>query len=312
MVVDNAPQLFASVIITTRNRKEELRNAIESALAQTIPLEVLVMDDSSTDGTAEMVRSEFPSVHLERSETAFGLIVQRNRAARLAGGDVIFSIDDDAAFTSPHTVAQTLHEFDSPHVGAVAIPYVEPRKSSVVHQQAPSAEGVFITDDFIGTAHAVRKDVFLQLGGYRELLIHQGEEMDFCIRMLAAGYMVRLGRADAIHHLESLRRDLRRMDFYGTRNSILFAWQNVPWLYLPANLLMATFNCIRWTLEPARLNIRLRGIARGFLDFSRAQRAPVCPATFKLWRVLRKRGPLPFEVVAALLRTETAPNAVIH
>ena len=152
---------MASVVITTKNRRDELSYAVRSALSQSIPVEVLVIDDGSTDGTAEMVRAEFPSVRLERSETSMGYIGQRNRGARLASGDVIFSIDDDAFFTSPHTVAQTLAEFDHLRVGAVAIPYVEPNKSAIVHQHAPSKNGILVTDSFIGTAHAVRKELFL-------------------------------------------------------------------------------------------------------------------------------------------------------
>ncbi len=295
--------MHASVVIVTRNRKDELRRAVQSVLTQTIPLELLVVDDGSTDTSAEMIRSEFPSVRLECSPTSFGYIVQRNRAARLACGDVIFSIDDDAVFASPHTVAQTLSEFNHLHVGAVAIPYSEPQKSPAVRQQAPSPEGIFVTDDFIGTAHAVRRDVFLQLGGYQEFLVHQGEEMDFCIRMLAAGYVVRLGSTGLIHHLESPRRDFRRMDFFGPRNSVLFAWQNVPLPYLLGNLLMTSFYCIRLTLDPSRLIIRLRGLGWGYRDFLRTQRAPVCMTTFRLWRDLRKNDPLPLEDVIARLRT---------
>src|SRR5438034_4863248 len=112
---------LASIVITTKNRQEELLLAICSAFSQSIPVEVLVMDDGSTDGTAEMIRTRFPSVRLERSERSIGYVVQRNRAARLAIADIIFSIDDDATFTSPNTVAQTLTEFGHPRVGAVAI-----------------------------------------------------------------------------------------------------------------------------------------------------------------------------------------------
>jgi glycosyltransferase involved in cell wall biosynthesis len=291
--LDKIQPLSASVVITTKNRKEELRNAIKSALAQTISLEVLVIDDGSTDGTAAMVRSEFPTVRLDRSEASVGYIVQRNRAARLADGDIIFSLDDDAVFASSHTVVQTLQEFSHPQVGAVAIPYLEPHKSPMVHQQAPSYDGIFITDDFIGTAHALRKDVFLQLGGYRESLVHQGEEMDFCIRMLAAAYVVRLGRADAIHHLESPRRDFRRMDFYGRRNDILFAWHNVPWLHLPLHLLGTTLNGFVAAGRAGRHLKMLQGIASGYVGCFRRwnERQPVSAKVYRLQRTLKKNGP---------------------
>ncbi len=184
----------------------------------------------------------------------------------MAIGDIIFSIDDDALFASPHTVAQTLAEFDHVRVGAVAIPYVEPNKSTVVHQHAPSKESIFVTDSFIGTAHAVRKDLFLRLGGYREVLVHQGEEMDLCIRMLEAGYVVRLGSANPIHHMESPRRDFGRMDYYGRRNDILFTWHNVPMPYFPIHLLGTTVNGLASAIRARRLDNMLQGMARGYVD----------------------------------------------
>jgi hypothetical protein len=104
----------------------------------------------------------------------------------VAVGDVIFSLDDDAVFSSPFVVEQTLRDFSHPRIGAVAIPYIEPHKANQEMQRAPTREDVWITASYIGTAHAVRRDVFLALGGYREHLVHQGEEGDFCIRMLAA------------------------------------------------------------------------------------------------------------------------------
>jgi hypothetical protein len=99
---------------------------------------------------------------------------------------VVFSLDDDAVFSSPFVLEQTLRDFSHPRIGAVAIPYIEPHKANREMQRAPTREDVWITASYIGTAHAVRRDVFLALGGYREHLVHQGEEGDFCIRMLAA------------------------------------------------------------------------------------------------------------------------------
>ena len=104
----------------------------------------------------------------------------------MAEGDVIFSLDDDAVFSSRFVVEQTLRDFSHPRIGAVAIPYIEPHKANKEMQRAPTREDVWITASYIGTAHAVRRDVFLALGGYREHLVHQGEEGAFCIRMLAA------------------------------------------------------------------------------------------------------------------------------
>jgi glycosyltransferase involved in cell wall biosynthesis len=289
--VTESVQPAASIVIVTKNRKEELRRALLSAVAQSGQPEVLVVDDGSTDGTEAMVRSEFPQVVLHRFEQSKGYIVRRNEGAALARGNIIFSIDDDATFSTPQVVEQTLTEFERPDIGAVAIPYIEPRKADRVLQRAPNKEKIWIADAFVGTAHALRRDLFLQLDGYRERLVHQGEESDYCIRMYAAGHVVRLGEAGLIYHHESPRRDFRRMDFFGCRNSILFAWQNVPMPYLPIHLLMTTLNCLRWSLNRQRL----LGLIEGYLDFLREKRAPVPLKVYRRWRHLKTTGAAPFE-----------------
>jgi len=223
-------KLTATVVITTKNRQEELLKAVASAMAQRGLAEVIVIDDGSSDGTSEAAEAAFhrwesgkvgrweggeaaseewrveqpsaadqgtkrpcdgrqgerPELRVVRHEESKGLIVRRNEATRIARGDVIFSIDDDAVFSSPCVVEQTLREFSHPRIGAVAIPCIEPQLNNKELQRAPSADRVWVTANFKGTAHAVRRDVFLAVGGYREELLHQGEEGDFCVRMLAA------------------------------------------------------------------------------------------------------------------------------
>ena len=290
--------MMVTVSIITKNRRDELRETVHSALSQSMPIELLVLDDGSTDGTAEMIRTEFPTVRLERSESSLGYIVGRNCAALMATGEIIFSIDDDAVFTSPHIVEQTLREFVHPCIGAVAIPYMEPRKSPIIYQKAPSEDEIFVTNSFIGTAHALRKDVFLELGGYREHLVHQGEESDFAIRMLEAGYVVRLGNADPIHHMESLRRDLLRMDHYGCRNAVLFAWSNVPWLGFPLHIVATTVNCLRWSLKPTRFLTRLKGVLAGYRDCFKYPRRPVSIRSYLQFRSLSRHAQRFDDIVA--------------
>lgn len=282
--------LTASVVITTRNRKDELRKALLSAVEQATKPEVLVIDDGSADGTAEMVQADFPGVRLVRHDDSLGYIVRRNEGARLAMGAVVFSIDDDAVFSTPDVVRQTLDDFGSGRVGAVAIPYIDVYTDPRVCQAAPDREAVYVTRQFKGTAYAVRRDVFVRLGGYREHLFHQGEEGDFCIRLLADGYVVRVGTADPIHHFESPNRDVHRMDFYGVRNAVLFVWENVPLPYLLVHLPVVVFRCLLLTLEPGRLKIRVNGLIDGFRQCPLVPRQPVSRSTYRAWRSFTK-GP---------------------
>ena len=291
--------LTATVLITTKDRKEDLRTALTSCMKQTADPEVIVVDDGSTDGTADMVRNEFPSARLHREGTSKGYIAARNLGTKMASGDIVFSIDDDAAFSTPHVVEQTLADFTRPEIGAVAIPYVDVRISPDVHQYPPDEESIYCTFSFRGTAYAVRRKTFLDLGGYREHLVHQGEEMDLCIRMLDEGRVVRLGTADVINHYESPRRSYERMDFYGRRNDVLFVWHNAPAPHHLAWLLLMMVNTARSIAQYGRAVKFIEGLLRGYVDCFRYwdRRDPVAPTTFKLFHRLRRDGPATLSTV---------------
>jgi len=297
----------ATVVIVTRNRCEELRGAVASAMAQEGSVEVLVMDDASEDATGELVRSEFPDARLVRFEERAGLVVRRNDAARLASGDVIVSIDDDATFSSSRCVAQTLADFDDPRIAAVAIPMVEiiagesdepaaaPATEHEPERQGTPGAGPWVVPIFRGTSYAMRRDVFLALGGFREQIVHQGEEPDFCLRMLAAGYVVARGRADHICHRPSAHRDLERMDVYGRRNELLLAYTFFPVPIAAALMCGYTAKGLRHGMRVGRTGAMLRGTAAGARACwaMRRERQPLTWRLAAVDRRLRRAGALP-------------------
>jgi glycosyltransferase involved in cell wall biosynthesis len=300
----------ASVVIVTKDRKDDLYRAIKSAIQQTESIEVLVLDDGSSDGTSEMVRAEFPEVRLHRSSNSVGCVVQRNRAATLCSGEIIFSIDDDAEFSTPHIIEQTLAEFGHPRVAAVAIPYVEPQKSDQAFQNAPDGNDIWVAESFRGTAYALRRDLFVEIGGYRDKVIHQGEEVDFCIRLLDRGFVVRLGFGDFIIHHEAARRDWHKMDYYGRRNDVLFAWRNVPMPYLPVHLIATTCNGLACAVRREHPSAMLRGLMSAYYEILNNWRCrePVSRGSYKLHRLLKKGGARPLDDILRLL-PDIAPSS---
>lgn len=281
----------ASIIVITHNRRDELERALHSCLLQQGKNEIIVVDDASSDGSAAMVERLFPTVRLIRDEVSRGYIVQRNRAARLASGEFLFSIDDDAEFSSPTIVQETLADFSaSPRIAAVAIPYTEPPQHDRDFQRAPDPLSCWITGQFIGTAYAIRRETFLDLGGFDEAFIHQGEERDLCIRLLQAGSYVRLGNSAPIRHHCSPSRDLQRMAFYGRRNDVLFSWKHIPIPQVIARLAGTTIMGLFHGLRTHTLLTTLRGIAAGYRGILyEVKRHPVSRATYSLYRGLRTK-----------------------
>jgi glycosyltransferase involved in cell wall biosynthesis len=293
----------ATVVITTKNRKEDLARALESCRRQTIPLEVLVIDDGSDDGTSEMIKRQFPEVIVHRSEVSRGYIVQRNAAPRLTKNEIIFSIDDDAEFSTPQIAETVLNEFFDPRIAAVAIPFIDVRYSSKIIQMAPDGKDIWLTNEYIGTAHAIRKSAFFEAGGYREALFHQGEEGDLCVRLLDKGYFVRLGSSDPIHHYESPKRSHERINVFGQRNLILFAWHNVPLPHLMFHLPMTIFHGLRWGIRKGWFMYRVRGTILGLKAIigELGSRSPVSRVTYRTYRTLKKRGPMRLAYVTTLI-----------
>ena len=217
----------------------------------------------------------------------------RNRGFREATGKYVFSLDDDAYFTDPQTIAETVRVLKATkNVAAVGIPFVEPRRGLGAHQQQLVA-GTHLRG-YIGCAHAIRRDVALLLGGYREFFFHQGEERDLSIRLLDAGFDIVYGRGRPIVHLYSPVRDQGRMNYYGVRNTLLFDWLNVPHPYLLPVLLRHSFALFRYKLRLANAPRRLGHIIGGLFACLRywRHRRPVSRSTYRKYLSLPMHGPL--------------------
>ena len=285
----------ASVVIPTYNRRNDLRMCLDAVKNQTLPVEIIVMDDDSTDGTSEMIKHEYPQVIYRHYTGRKGPSFLRNRGSEIAQAPILFPIDDDSVMASRTIVEQTLECFNDTRVGAVAIPLIKTRRGKQIHQAVPdSGHNVHVIGTYIGASHAVRRDLFIRLGGYREHLFYMGEERDYCIRMLAAGYFVKIGSSDPILHNESIARSSQRASYYGRRNDVLYVWHNVPALHIPIHLGGTLLNSLRIVALGTEHPIQMvRGTIAGLLEVwkYRHHRNPVDERTYRFSRRL-KSGPI--------------------
>ncbi|MWG33160.1 glycosyltransferase family 2 protein [Halomarina oriensis] len=89
---------LVSVVVPTHNRADTVGGAIETALDQTYdPLEVVVVDDGSTDATPERLAdyADDPRVRTVRNDSSRGVAGARNRGLALADGEFVCALDDD-------------------------------------------------------------------------------------------------------------------------------------------------------------------------------------------------------------------------
>ena len=114
-------ELMISAIICTHNRAQYLGAAIDSLLAQTLTnIEVIVIDNASTDATAEVVQTRLSDARLRYVyEAKLGLSTARNTGAQLAKGDILAYLDDDAE-ASPQWLASLLEVYENNDKIAIA------------------------------------------------------------------------------------------------------------------------------------------------------------------------------------------------
>lgn len=293
--------LRASVVIPTKNRYGILRDTVESIQQQDEPVEIIVLDDGSSDGTPDRLRAEFPDVRVESFAQSRGPAYRRNQGARLATGEFLFTIDDDCTLPHADTIRRTVEAFDNPRVGAVTIPFINIHKDKdLVLTVAPDAEQTYVSFEYYGGMIALRRSIFLELDGYRPYYFYMNEEGDYSVRLLNAGYYIKAGTAPPIDHHESPIRPSVRRNELGTRNQMLFAWYNIP---MPAMVPQMIGSGLKAALHLYRLghpDQAVRGLVKGVMAVLRQlnQRAPVSPNCYKLSREIRRREYVPLAEIA--------------
>jgi glycosyltransferase involved in cell wall biosynthesis len=210
------PPPRVSVIVPAFNAERFIRETLDSVLAQNYPsLEIIVVDDGSTDETAHQVLSYGPAVKYLRERNSGGAARPRNVGLQVATGELIAFLDADDVM-KPGRIAREVDFLCSrPDVGLVFSNYrdfgarIEPTPhfescpllarrlaarediESLILEPMDSTE-LLLTENFGSSSPMVRREVALAVGGYDELSI-PSEDFDFQFRV-ASRYRIGLMR----------------------------------------------------------------------------------------------------------------------
>ena len=242
-----------SVIIVNYNVRQFLENALQSvqrALAG-IQAEVFVVDNASDDGSADMVRRNFPGVILLENTANVGFARANNLALRRATGNYLLLLNPDTV-VQEDTFRAMLGFFEShPDAGLAGCtilnpdgtlqlpcrrsfptPWVAFTKISGLSALFPRSrifgkynltyldpDKTYPVDAVSGSFMMLRREVFETVGGLDEAFFMYGEDLDWCYRIKGSGYKVYYVAATKIVHFkgQSTRRsDIDELEhFYG-------------------------------------------------------------------------------------------------
>jgi N-acetylglucosaminyl-diphospho-decaprenol L-rhamnosyltransferase len=205
-----------AIYIPTFNGRERLSGALRRLAGQSRPADVVVVDNGSADGTAEMVREEFPETSLLELDRNLGFGPALNQAVAERPGDPVILLNDDAE-VEPRFV-EALLDAAAGGPECVAGVLVQGANPTLIDSAGVVADRTLMGFDYLhgepvatatkaldplgptGAAALYRLDAFRAVGGFDERIFLYYEDLDLAMRLRAAGGRCRLAaEARAVH-----------------------------------------------------------------------------------------------------------------
>jgi len=234
-----------SIIILSWNTKELLKNCLESL--KDLKVEIIVVDNDSTDGSPQMVEGEFPKVKLIKNQKNLGFGAGNNQGMKMAKGDYFLLLNSDTVVKDKAPLKMVEFLAKNKEVGAVGCKLLNsdgsPQPSagpfpnlwvSAVMLFAEHWLGDLVRSSFskvkevdwvMGAALMVRREVIKKAGLMDEGIFMYMDEVEWCYRIKKAGFKVMFYPGAEIIHL------LGGSSTTGRRDPILNIYRGLLYFY---------------------------------------------------------------------------------
>lgn len=252
-------KLVCSVCIANYNGGEVLGPCIESVLCQEgdLPLEIIVHDDASTDGSVDLIQKLYPDVHVITSTTNAGFCISNNRMAQAARGEYLLLLNNDAVLRKDAIKTLYQHARNQKAQGILSLPQYNIRTGALIDMGElldPFMNPVPNLDPdrrqvgmVIGACLWIPKVLWDELGGFPEWFGNIAEDMYLCCVARLKGFPVEALSSSGYDHwagmsfgggklVENAMRTTYRRRALSERNKSF-----VMFLYYPAPLLQLLF-----------------------------------------------------------------------
>lgn len=287
-----------AVVILNWNGCEMLRSFLPSVVRHSVTegAEVYVADNGSTDASVQMLREEFPSVHLIILGENHGFADGYNLALQQVSAEYVVLLNSDVEVTA-HWLAPLADYMDAhPEVAACqpkirswrqkelfeyagaaggfidryGYPFCRGRIMGVVEKDSGQYDTVIPVFWATGAALFIRRKDYLDAGGLDGRFFAHMEEIDLCWRLRARGRMLVCVPQSTVYHVggATLKKENPRKTFLNFRNNLVMLYKNLPQAELAAVM------HVRTVLDyVAALSFLLKGQIPNALAVIRARRA---------------------------------------
>ena len=205
-----------SYIIITWNGRQLLARLLESLKEQMqrSDVEVVVVDNGSTDGTEQFLKDQYPAIIYSRLTENKGVAFARNRAIELSSGKYLFVLDNDIIANDEALTGMESYMDEHADVGLSACRLVfadgneqlsykvypgltekilnvlHPTRTNNSYASERATGEPFEPEYVIGACQVIRREVYQKVGPIDEHIFYGPEDCDYCLRVRQSGYKV--------------------------------------------------------------------------------------------------------------------------
>jgi len=222
--------LDLSIIIVSFNTRQLLKQCLQSLPAN---IEIIVVDNNSTDDSSTMVSKEFPMVKLVKNKKNVGFAKANNQGIKISQGKYVLLLNSDTVVPK-QTISELIFYLEKNPQAGVITPRLELKNGQLdpaCHRGFPTPlaaltyflglEKLFYGSNFFGQYHQTwknlktiheinacsgaflltRKKILDQINGFDEKYFFYGEDLDLCYRIRQMGYqIIYYPKVKAIHY----------------------------------------------------------------------------------------------------------------
>lgn len=271
-----------AIVILNWNGRMYLERFLPSVVASTYPvLQVVIIDNASTDDSIEYLQQNFPAIRIVRLPQNFGYARGYNEGLKQVHADYYILLNSDVevrpgwiepiinlmehdrsiAVCQPKILMydhKELFEYAGASGGwldNLGYPFARGRIFDVCEQDHGQYDSIAPVFWASGAAMFVRSNVYQELSGLDEFFFAHQEEIDFCWRVQLAGHKVYACPSSVVYHVGggTLPKGNKRKVFLNFRNNLIMLAKNLPpgqaWWKIPYRFVLDTVSAFKSLLE---------------------------------------------------------------
>lgn len=282
---------LVSVLILNWNRGQETCRAIESVLKQSYSeIELIVVDNGSTDGSIDLIKSKFPFVFIVNLGENYGCPGGRNRGIKYCNGKYIFFCDNDGVLHS-NAIENAVKLFSQCKDCVVLTGSVR----DFVSEEEIDTD--FLISDLFGYEVSLfqggismhLKSIYSTVGFYPDDYIYGGEESFLSLKILNIGKKIFKSNQIVLWHKKSLNaRNLKKEAIQKWNNELINAYQLFPIEYFIIFVIYFVFRYPIYAFQHGFFLEFVNSFYYTFLRLSKYKRNPVNRRAYFKFRGIRK------------------------